>query len=95
MSRDERVEAAEYVDARPFNGYLTHAVRNQPAMFTRTAPFIMVTYSKALCGVGRGGMRISLDKDGAPKPYMGIDGCNSCAVKVRKIRDTALLGEGE
>ena len=77
----------DYVDARPISGYLTHAVRNRPDRFTRTAPFILITYSKALCGVGRGGMRVSLDKQGEPRSYMGIDGCDRCAVKVRKARE--------
>lgn len=76
----------DYVDARPFNGYVTHAVRNQPSAMTRTAPFILVTYSRALCGVGRGGMRVSLDSTGGVKPFAGIDGCDACHVKVRKIR---------
>lgn len=76
----------DYVDAKPINGYLTHAVRNQPEYFHRTAPFIVVTYLRALCGVGRGGMRVRLDNAGEIQPFAGIDGCDSCHVRLNKIR---------
>ncbi|AXH44449.1 hypothetical protein PP353_gp73 [Arthrobacter phage Kumotta] len=79
----------DFVDARPINGHLIHAVRNQPEFFHRTAPFIVVTYARALCGVGRGGMRIMLDTKGLERPYTGIDGCDSCHVKVNKLRKEA------
>lgn len=83
------MSAPDFVDARPINGHLTHAVRNQPNRFTRTAPFILITYSKALCGVGRGGMRVSLDKEGEPKEFQGVDGCDRCHVMVRKLREAS------
>lgn len=77
----------EYLDAKPINGFLTHAVANQPQFFHRTAPWILVTYVRALCGVGRGGMRISLNKETAePLPYRGIDGCDRCHIKLNKLR---------
>jgi hypothetical protein len=75
-----------FVEARPINGYLPHAIRYQPEFFTRTAPFIVVTYLKALCGVGRGGMRLRLDHEGEPKDWVGIDGCDTCHTKMRKLR---------
>lgn len=76
----------DFVDAKPINGYLTHAVRNQPEYFSRNAPHIVVTYSRALCGVGRGGMRIRLNEAGVIQPFKGIDGCDACHVKVNKLR---------
>jgi len=79
----------DFVDARPINGYLLHAVRNQPECFTRTAPRIVVTYIRALCGVGRGGMLVRLDRDGEIQPYKGVDGCDACHVKVNKLRKEA------
>ena len=82
-------EPFDYVDARPINGYLTHAVRNQPEHFHRTAPFIVVTYLRALCGVGRGGMRVRLNKQGEIQPYKGIDGCDACHVKLNKLKQAA------
>lgn len=82
--------SAQFVDAKPINGYLIHAVRNQPEHFHRTAPWILITYSRALCGVGRGGMRVALDKETAePLPYRGIDGCDACHVRVNKLRSAA------
>lgn len=88
-------EEVLYVDAKPINGHLTHAVRNQPANFTRTAPFILITYTRALCGVGRGGMRVSVDDMGQPRPYVGVDGCDACAVKVRRIMKQLAEREGD
>ena len=82
-------EPFDFVDARPINGYLIHAVRNQPEYFYRTAPFVVVTYVRALCGVGRGGMMVRLNKEGEIQPYKGIDGCDSCHVRVNKIRKDA------
>lgn len=87
-------EEVHYVDAKPINGYRTHAVRNQPANFTRTAPFILITYTRALCGVGKGGMRVSLDLAGDPLPYLGVYGCDACAVKVRRIMKQLAEREG-
>lgn len=54
---------------------------------TRTAPFIVVTYMRALCGVGRGGMRVRLDAEGKPRAWVGIDGCDTCHVKMRKLKE--------
>ena len=77
----------DFVDARPYNGYLIHAVRNQPAFFHRTTLHNMMTFHRALCGVGRGGMQIRLDKEtNEPAPYTGVDGCDACHRKVNKIR---------
>ena len=75
-----------YVEAKPINGYLTHAVRNQPENFHRTAPWILVTYNRALCGVGRGGMRLLLDEQAQPRPWVGVDGCDTCHVRIRKMK---------
>jgi hypothetical protein len=83
------VEPFDYVDAMPINGYLTHAVRFQPEHFHRTAPYIVVTYMRALCGVGRGGMRVRLDQEGAIQPFKGVDGCTTCHVRVNKLRQAA------
>lgn len=81
--------AMTYVEAKSINGYLTHAIANQPEFFHRTAPWLVITYLRALCGVGRGGMKVRLDEDKNPRPWVGIDGCDACHVKLRKIRASA------
>lgn len=75
----------EFIEGIPFNGYLSHAIRNDPLGLHRTAPFIVVTYDRALCGVGSGGMRVRLDENGEPRPWKGIDGCDRCHIKRHKI----------
>ncbi|QGJ93521.1 hypothetical protein SEA_MUFASA8_73 [Arthrobacter phage Mufasa8] len=77
-----------YVEARPHAGYVTHAIRNQPEQFYRTAPNIVNTFRRALCGVGRGGMRVTLGRDtGEPIAWMGVDGCDRCHVLHKRIMD--------
>lgn len=76
-----------HVEARPINGYLTHAISNQPEFFHRTAPWILVTYNRALCGVGRGGMLVRLDRESnTPRPWVGVDGCDRCHVRMNKLK---------
>ena len=82
------IKEGDFVDARPINGYLTHAVRYYPSAFHQTAPRVIVTYSRALCGVGRGGMRAAQNREtGEIQPFRGIDGCDRCHVKLKKIRE--------
>lgn len=76
----------DFVEAVPINGYLTHAIVNTPANFHRTAPWLLITYNRALCGVGRGGMKVRLNQERNPLPWKGIDGCDTCHVKMRKIK---------
>lgn len=84
------MSAERYVEARPIQGYLTHAVRNQPEFFHQSMPGVVVTYHRALCGVGRGGMRVQLQEDKVtPKPWKGIDGCDRCHTKLNKIKEKA------
>jgi hypothetical protein len=76
----------DFVDARPINGYLTHAVRYQPEHFYHATPVMVMTQARALCGVGRAGMRVRTNEDGEIQPYKGIDGCDTCFIRVRDIR---------
>jgi hypothetical protein len=77
----------DFVDARPYSGYLTHAVPYAPESFRRVAPKHMGTFRRALCGVGVNGLQIRLDTETwEPARYVGVDGCDACAVKVHKIR---------
>lgn len=76
----------EYVEAKPINGYLTHAVANQPSFFHQSMPGLVITYHRALCGVGRGGMRVTLGAMGKPVPWVGIDGCDRCHTRLAKIQ---------
>lgn len=76
----------DFVDARPVNGCLTHAVRYHPEQFHRPTPVVVTTYVRALCGVGRGGMRVRTNEEGEIQPFMGIDGCDACHVRVKKLR---------
>jgi hypothetical protein len=80
------MSAPDFVEAKPINGYLTHAVVNTPANFHRSTPHIVITYNRALCGVGRGGMRLRLDEESNPRPWVGIDGCDSCHIKMNRIK---------
>lgn len=81
--------APEFLEAVPINGYLPHAIRMPAAnALHRTAPHILVTYARALCGVGRGGMLVRLDEEAEPRAWKGIDGCNRCHVAVSKLRRT-------
>ena len=82
------VETFDYVDAMPINGYLTHAVPNMPEYFHRTAPFLVITYRRALCGVGAGGMKVRLNKAGEIQPFKGIDGCNTCHARLHRIKES-------
>lgn len=78
----------EYVESRPIQGYLTHAVAHQPAFFHQSMPGVVITYHRALCGVGRGGMRVLLEEDNAtPRPWVGVDGCNRCHARLNKIKE--------
>ena len=74
-----------YIEAKPINGYLTHAIANQPQNFHRSTPQIVITYNRALCGVGRGGMRVTLGAMGIPVPFAGVDGCDRCHTRLAKI----------
>jgi len=77
----------EYIEATPINGYLTHAIANQPEHWHKSTPWLTITYNRALCGVGRGGMRLRLDVEThEPKTWVGVDGCDACHVKVNKLR---------
>lgn len=76
-----------HVEAQPINGYLTHAIANQPAFFHQSMPGVVITYHRALCGVGRGGMRVRLDKEsGTPRPWVGVDGCDRCHARMHKLK---------
>lgn len=76
-----------YIEAKPINGHLTHAVANQPAFFHQSMPGLVITYHRALCGVGRGGMRVTLGAVGKPVPWVGVDGCDRCHSRVKKIQE--------
>lgn len=77
-----------YIEATPLQGYLTHAIANQPEHWHQSAPWCIVTYHRALCGVGRGGMRVRQDKETLkPRPWQGVDGCYACHVAVHKIKE--------
>lgn len=81
-------ENIDFVDARPFSGHLTHAVPYDPKNFHRTTPKHVMTYRRALCGVGINGMQIRLDRETwEPARYVGVDGCDACFIKVHKIRE--------
>lgn len=81
-------ENIDFVDARPRSGYLTHAVPYDLDTFQRTTPYHVFTYRRALCGVGSSGMQVRTNKDtGEIQRYVGVDGCDTCAVKVNKIRE--------
>lgn len=78
----------EFVEARPMYGYLIHAVTVRPVLWHRPTPWMLTTYQRALCGVGKGGMRIEVTPaTRSPKPWRGIDGCERCAGKVKKIQE--------
>lgn len=78
----------EFVEASPMYGHVTHAIVKAPQNWHHPVRWMMTTYQRALCGVGRGGMRIKLDRETEQaKPWVGIGGCERCAVKVRKIQE--------
>lgn len=79
----------DFVGARPIEGHLTHAVRYDPYMFHQPTPITVMTFMRALCGVGRGGMYVRTDDKGEIQPYKGIDGCDRCFRRVQKIRESA------
>lgn len=79
----------QFIECRPINGYLSHAVRAERASLHCSMPNVVVTYTRALCGVGRGGMRVALNDELQPRAWKGIDGCDRCHVAVRKIREAA------
>lgn len=82
------METIDFVDARPYQGYLTHAVRYDVQTARYVTPKHMTTSRRALCGVGARGMQIRLDTETwEPAPYVGVDGCDACHVKVNKLRE--------
>lgn len=66
-------------------GHLSHAVVNDghPANFHRTMPNVLITYRRALCGVGVNGLRVRLDEDKEPVEWGG--GRRPCRKCERKI----------
>lgn len=91
-TKDESMPAV--VEATPIStGYLHHAVLvGDQSGFYRTMPNILITYRRALCGVGRAGLRVFIDKDTKEAlPWKGIDGCDRCHVRLRKLREAGEL----
>lgn len=82
------MENGEFAEGVSFYGYLAHAVSYHPEWFHRSTPRTVMTYKRALCGVGAGGMRIKTDKEtGEILPWKGIDGCDRCHARVQKLKE--------
>ena len=77
----------DFVEVIPLTGHVTHAMRNHPQNLYRPTPVMVIAYGRALCGVGRNGMRVRTNEDGEIQPYKGIDGCDTCFIRVRDIRE--------
>lgn len=77
-----------FVQARPIEGSLRHAIVDRPNEWHTTAPRIVITFNRALCGVGVAGMRVELDEDLKPKPFKTVfNACPQCRRRVKVIKE--------
>jgi hypothetical protein len=75
-----------FIEARPIEGSVRHAIVNRPDEWRRTGPRIIITFNRALCGVGAGGMRVETDAQADPVAFQGTETeCSTCRRRVKAI----------
>lgn len=80
-------EWPKILEATPIDGHIRHAVlTGDGSNFYRTMPNVLITYRRTLCGRGKNGLRVKLDRDTRePVEWKGVDGCNRCHVRVNNL----------